>query len=141
MVPVMRLLREHGIDIIWTDCDGNILKLIPLWLKVGLNCMFPLEVNAGNDPIALKKEYGRDLLIRGGFNKFALHEGRAAILRELRRLGPAVAEGGFIPHIDHRCPGGVSFDNYRYYIWEKCHLLGWPEERIKAAPAFDGWRP
>jgi uroporphyrinogen decarboxylase len=140
MRPVMRLLRQHGIDVIWTDCDGNILKLIPLWLEVGLNCMFPLEVNPGNDPVALKKEYGRDLLIRGGFNKLVLHEGRAAILAELKRLEPAVAEGGFIPHIDHRCPGEVSFDTYRYYTWEKCHMLGWPEHKIREFPALRGWR-
>ncbi len=141
MRPVMQLLRQHGIDVIWTDCDGNILKLIPLWLDVGLNCMFPLEVNPGNDPVALKKEYGRQLLIRGGFNKFALHEGREAILRELKRLEPAVAEGGFVPHVDHRCPGQVSWDSYCYYIWEKCHMLGWPEERIKEFPALRNWRP
>ncbi len=141
MKPVMRLLRQHGVDVIWTDCDGNILKLIPLWLEVGLNCMFPLEVNPGNDPVALKKEYGRELLIRGGFNKFMLHEGREAILKELKRLEPAVAEGGFIPHVDHRCPGQVTWDNYCYYIWEKCHMLGWPEERIKEFPALRNWRP
>lgn len=141
MRPVMRLLRQHGIDVIWTDCDGNILKLIPLWLDVGLNCMFPLEVNPGNDPVALKKEYGRDLLIRGGFDKLVLHEGREAILAELKRLEPAVAEGGFIPHIDHRCPGQVSFDTYCYYIWEKCHMLGWPEHKIKEFPALRGWKP
>ena len=141
MKPVMLLMRQHDVDVIWTDCDGSILKLIPLWLDVGLNCMFPLEVNPGNDPVALKKEYGRELLIRGGFNKFALHQGRQAILAELKRLEPAVAEGGFIPHVDHRAPGEVSWDNYCYYIWEKCHLLGWPEERIKAFPAFRDWRP
>lgn len=141
MKPVMDMIRQHGIDVIWTDCDGNILKLIPLWLSVGLNCMFPLEVNPGNDPVALKKEYGRSLLIRGGFNKFALHEGREGILRELKRLEPAVAEGGFIPHVDHRAPGEVSWDSYCYYIWEKCHMLGWPEERIRAFPAMERWRP
>ena len=141
MRPVMRLLRQHGIDVIWTDCDGNILKLIPLWLDVGLNCMFPLEVNPGNDPVALKKEYGREILIRGGFDKMVLHQGREAILRELLRLEPAVAEGGFIPHIDHRCPGQVSFDTYCYYTWEKCHMLGWPEEKIKAFPALQDWKP
>jgi len=141
MAPVMKLLRQHGIDVIWTDCDGNILKLIPLWLGVGLNCMFPLEVNPGNDPVALKKEYGRDLLIRGGFDKFALHQGREAILAELKRLEPAVADGGFIPHVDHRAPGEVAFDDYCYYIWEKCHMLGWPRERIEAFPAFRNWRP
>jgi hypothetical protein len=141
MLPVMRLLRQHGIDVIWTDCDGSILKLVPLWLGVGLNCMFPLEVNPGNDPVALKKEYGREILIRGGFNKFFLHQGREAILKELKRLEPAVAEGGFIPGVDHRCPGEVSWDTYCYYIWEKCHMLGWPEERIRQAPALRNWKP
>ena len=141
MLPVMRLLRQHGIDVIWTDCDGNILKLIPLWMEVGLNCMFPLEVNPGNDPVALKREYGRELLIRGGFDKLVLHQGRKAILKELQRLEPAVANGGFIPHIDHRCPGEVSFDTYCYYTWEKCHMLGWPEDKIKAFPALQDWRP
>lgn len=139
--PVMDMIRQYGIDVIWTDCDGNILKLIPMWLSVGLNCMFPLEVNPGNDPVALKKEYGRALLIRGGFNKFCLHEGREAILRELKRLESVVAEGGYIPHVDHRTPGQVTWDNYCYYIWEKCHMLGWPEDRIKAFPAFATWRP
>ena len=141
MKPVMTMLRQHGIDVIWTDCDGNILKLVPLWLSVGLNCMFPLEVNPGNDPVALKKEYGRELLIRGGFNKFALHEGRAAILAELKRLEPVVAEGGFIPHIDHRCPAQVTWDDYCYYMWEKCHMLGWPTDVIQTFPAFESWRP
>jgi hypothetical protein len=141
MRPVMRLLRQRGVDVIWTDCDGNILKLIPQWLGVGLNCLFPLEVHPGNDPVALKREYGRDLLIRGGFDKLVLHEGRAAILQELLRLEPAVAEGGFVPHIDHRCPGEVSFDTYCYYTWEKCHMLGWPEDKIRAFPALQHWTP
>ncbi|MHB1294063.1 MAG: uroporphyrinogen decarboxylase/cobalamine-independent methonine synthase family protein [Anaerolineae bacterium] len=141
IAPVMRLMRQHGIDVIWTDCDGNILKLIPQWLGVGLNCMFPLEVNPGNDPVALKREYGRDLLIRGGFDKLVLHQGREAVLKELLRLEPAVSEGGFIPHIDHRCPGQVPFDLYCYYIWEKCHMLGWPEDRIAEFPALRNWRP
>lgn len=141
MKPVMDMIRQYGTDVIWTDCDGNILKLIPLWLSVGLNCMFPLEVNPGNDPVALKEEYGRSLLIRGGFNKFALHQGRKAILAELKRLEPTVAEGGFIPHVDHRTPAQVTWDNYCYYVWEKCHMLGWPHHKIAAFPAFEDWRP
>jgi hypothetical protein len=140
MAPVMRLLREHGIDVLWTDCDGKILKLIPLWLGVGVNCMFPLEVHPGNDPVALKREYGRQLLIRGGFDKFALWQGREAVLQELVRIEPVVAEGGYIPHVDHRCPALVPFDTYCYYIWEKCHMLGWPEERVRAFPFYKHWK-
>ncbi len=141
VAQVVKMLRQHGVDIIYTDCDGNILKLIPQWLAIGQNAVFPLEVNPGNDPVQLKREYGRDLLIRGGFNKFALHEGREGVLRELKRIEPAVLAGGFAPGVDHRCPGEVPWDTYCYYIWEKCHMLGWPEDIIKAFPAFEHWRP
>src|SRR5690606_31320416 len=38
------LLHQHGVDVIWTDCDGKIDDLLPLWLEAGVNCMFPLEI-------------------------------------------------------------------------------------------------
>jgi uroporphyrinogen decarboxylase len=136
MVPVMQLLRQHGIDIIFTDCDGNIQALIPLWLEVGLNCMFPFEVNAGNGVPETRKEFGRDLLIMGGFDKFALFDSKEAVLAQFRRLEPVLADGGFIPHIDHRCPDGVAFDMYQYYIREKCHFLGMPAEEIARIPGL-----
>jgi hypothetical protein len=136
MKPVMEMLRQHGIDIIYTDCDGNIQALIPLWLEVGLNCMFPLEVNAGNDVIRCRKEYGRELLILGGFDKFALLDSREAVLSGFRELEPAIQEGGFIPHIDHRCPDGIDFEMYRYYVWEKCHFLGMSKEEIEQIPGL-----
>jgi uroporphyrinogen decarboxylase len=130
MTPVMQLLRRHGIDVIFTDCDGNIGALLPMWMEVGLNCMFPVEVRAGNDPVQLREQYGRQLLMLGGFDKFALLESKEAILAELRRLEPVMQDGGFIPHVDHRCPDGVQFEMYRYYIREKCHMLGMTEEEI-----------
>jgi len=134
MVPVMEMLRQHGVDIIFTDCDGNIQKLIPLWVDVGLNCMFPYEVNAGNDVVQARKELGRDLLIMGGFDKFALLQDKEAVLAQFRHLEPVLADGGFIPHIDHRCPDGVQFEMYQYYIREKCAFLGWPLDEIDQIP-------
>lgn len=136
MKPVMECLREHGIDIIFTDCDGNVNHLIPLWLDVGLNCAFPLEVRANNDIVALRRKYGRELLVIGGFDKFPLLDSKEAILNEFRRLEPVVQDGGFIPHIDHRCPDGVDYGLYRYYIREKCAFLGMSEEEISQIPAF-----
>jgi uroporphyrinogen decarboxylase len=136
MVPVIKLLRQHGIDVIFTDCDGNIQALVPLWLGVGLNCMFPYEVNAGNDILENRREYGRDLLFLGGFDKFALFNSKEAVLAEFRKLEPLMADGGFIPHIDHRCPDGVSFEMYQYYIREKCHFLGMPQDEIETVPGL-----
>jgi hypothetical protein len=34
----------------------------------------------------------------------------------------------------------VPFDTYCYYIWEKCHMLGWPEERVRAFPFYKHWK-
>jgi len=110
------LLRAHGVDVIYTDCDGNITGLVPIWLKTGYNCMFPIEVNGGSDPVALREKYGKKILLLGGFNKMALLKGPKAIEKELLRLAPTVAEGGFIPHVDHRVPANVTLDNYKSYL-------------------------
>jgi len=136
MAPVMRMLRQHGIDIIFTDTDGNIEALVPLYLEVGLNCAFPFEIKPGNDVVRYRKEYGRDLLILGGFDKLALFDTKETVLNEFRRLEPVMADGGCIPHIDHRCPDGVSFEMYQYYIREKCHFLGMSRDEVEQIPGL-----
>ena len=76
MVPRYRqitdLLHKNGIDIIFVDSDGNVNELIPLWLECGINYIWPLEVAAGNDAVALRKEYGQDLILGGNIDKRAL---------------------------------------------------------------------
>ena len=110
------LLQAHGVDIIWTDCDGDLNLLMDQFLGGGINCMFPLEVAAGTDPVALREKYGRRVLLHGGMDKIALLKGPNAIERELLRLKPVVEEGGFIPHVDHRCPADVTLENYKAYL-------------------------
>ncbi|MCZ7545979.1 MAG: uroporphyrinogen decarboxylase family protein [Anaerolineae bacterium] len=93
MVPHYRrisdLAHAHGVDVLWLDCDGNIEELVPLWLDAGINCMFPLEVGTwGADPVRYRKQYGKDLLIMGGFSKHILAESKEAIEAEVIRLAP-----------------------------------------------------
>lgn len=140
MVPryrrITELLCKHGCDVVYTDCDGNINQLVPLWLDAGVNCMFPVEVAAGSDPVALRDRHGKRLLLLGGVNKRALIEGKQAIAKELRRIAPYVAEGGWIPHVDHRVPPDVTLENYRYYLAEKRQIFGIPEP-----PTWEERRP
>ena len=144
MKPVMEMLRRHGIDIIFTDTDGNIHDLIPLWMEVGMTCTFPFEVRPGNDPVRYREEFGPDFLILGGFDKHVLYESEEAVLAEFRRLEPLMAEGGFVPHIDHRGPDGIPFEMYQYYIREKCHFLGMWKEEMEGIPGIrrtiEEWR-
>ncbi len=111
------LLHKHNVDVVWTDCDGNIEKLMPLWLDAGVNCMFPLEIGTwGADPIRYRREYGQDLLIMGGFDKHILATTPDAIEQEVHRLTPLVEEGGYIGFCDHRVPPDVPYENYLFYV-------------------------
>jgi len=121
---ISELCHKHGVDIIYTDCDGNIDALVPYWLKAGINGMFPLEMAGGSDPVKYRKEYGHDVLLFGGVNKRELAKGREAIDAELERLRPVVEDGGFAPHCDHRCPPDVSLENYIYYMERKVEVFG-----------------
>ena len=131
MVPRYRrisdALRAHGCDIIYTDCDGNINALVPLWLEAGINGMFPVEVAGGSDPLVLRDKYGKDILLIGGVNKRALARGKEAIQQEIARIAPIVEQGGWIPHVDHRVPPDVTFEDYLYYLRLKRDTFGIPE--------------
>lgn len=124
------LCNRHGVNVIWTDCDGNIMPIAGLWLEAGYNCMFPIEVRARTDPVALREKYGRDVLLLGGYDKMALLAGEEEILAELKRIAPYVEQGGFIPHVDHRVPAGVPLVNYRYYLREKKAMLGFSKDEL-----------
>ena len=132
------LLREHGCDVIWTDCDGDVTQLVPVWLDCGLNCMFPLEVHPGSDPVKFRRMFGHRVLLRGGVAKYKLALGREEILKEIKRVAPLVEDGGFLPGADHRVPEDVPLEDYRYYIREKLALLGWREDEVARVP---GLRP
>ena len=145
MVPryrrITELLRQHGCDIVYTDCDGNINALVPLWLEAGINCMFPVEVAAGTDPVALRDRYGKQILLLGGVNKRALIQGKEAIRAELERIEPYVNQGGWIPHVDHRVPPDVTLENYEYYLAAKRDMFGIPEPARWEERRPKEWRP
>jgi len=111
------LLHSYGVDVIFIDSDGNCEQLIPLWLEVGINYIWPYEVAAGNDAVADRKKYGRDLIIGGGIDKRALIKGKEAIRVEIMSKVPFLLEqGGYFPSVDHYIPPGITFENYCYYI-------------------------
>ncbi len=111
------LLHKNGIDIIFVDSDGDVEELIPLWLEVDINYIWPLEVAAGNDAVALRKKYGKDLIMGGAIDKRALARGKEAIREEVMSKVPFLLEqGGYFPSVDHLVPPDVTFENYCYYI-------------------------
>jgi len=129
---IVDTLHRYGVDVVSLDCDGKIDKLVPLWLEAGVNCMFPLEVGTwGADPVEYRKEYGRDLLIMGAFNKRILAGRKRDITAEVERLAPLVEEGGFIPFCDHLVPPDVPLSNYIHYLNEAKRVWGKGLDNLK----------
>jgi uroporphyrinogen decarboxylase len=111
------VLHSMGVDVIFVDSDGNLDLLIPLWLESGCNFVWPLEVAAGNDAVALRKKYGTDLIIGGNIDKRALTRGKEATKDEVMSKVPFLLEqGGYFPSIDHLVPPDIPFEVYCYYI-------------------------
>ena len=117
-------LRAAGIDLWYTDCDGDVRPLLPGFLEAGINCLFPYEVNSCVHPAELLNEYGKDLRIMGGFDKLEMIKGRDAIKAYMASLIPLVERGGYIPFCDHRCPPDVDPDDYLYYLDLKEETFG-----------------
>jgi hypothetical protein len=121
---ISKRLRAHGIDLWYTDCDGDVRPILPLLMEGGINCLFPFEVNGCAHPGELLNEYGRDLRIMGGVDKIELAKGPEAIRKYLDSLVPLVERGGYIPFCDHRCPPNVSPANYLFYLDLKEKMFG-----------------
>ena len=117
-------LRDNGIDIWYTDCDGDVRPVLRLMMQGGINCLFPFEVNCCAHPGELLAEYGKDLRIMGGVDKIPLGKGPAEIRKYMDTLVPLVARGGYIPFCDHRCPPNVKQEDYLYYLDLKERMFG-----------------
>jgi uroporphyrinogen decarboxylase len=110
-------LRKNNIDVILVDTDGDARLLIPLLLEGGVNGIYPLEVQAGMDAVALRKEYGKRLLLIGNIDKRAIAKGKDAIEREIKSKLPYLKEeGGYMPSLDHEVPPDIPYQNYMYYL-------------------------
>lgn len=118
MKRVTKVLNEYGIDIIILDSDGNVDRLIPLWMEANVNLILPLEVAAGCDAVRYRRQFGKELRMIGNIDKRALREGttKKDIEQEVMSKEDLIKEGGYSPMVDHCVPPDVPFENFKYYM-------------------------
>jgi len=119
------VIRKHNIPVYACDSDGFIGELIPIWIEAGINCCDPIEVAAGNDIVAFREEFGKDISYRGGVDKRAMAKGGDVLAAEMERLRPIVEDGGYTPSCDHGIPADVSWPNFLDYVQRLAGLTGW----------------
>ena len=119
---VWDMLRKRGVRLFDQDSDGNLNPVIDALLEAGINCMHPMQPDAGMDIVRVRQKYGNKLAFYGGIDKYVLWRSREEIDEELEyKIPPMVATGGCVLALDHRVLNGTPLASYRYYIrraWE-----------------------
>ena len=65
----------------------------------------------------LRERFGRELLILGAVDKFALMGDRKRVEDEVMdKVRTLIRQGGYIPTVDHRVPPDVPLENYLYCL-------------------------
>ena len=120
------LLRSRGCPVVAVDSDGNVATLLPLWIEADINANDPIEVAAGNDLVAYRRQYGKKMAFRGGIDKRAIAAGGDVMRAEVMRVVPPLFElGGYIPACDHGVPPDISWPNLVEYTRLLAQLTGW----------------
>lgn len=124
---LVEFARAHGVRIVSVDTDGDCSELVPIFLRHGVNMMFPFEVQAGCDIREFRRQYP-ELSILGGLDKRALAGTKADVDGEIEKVAWMFANGGrYVPSFDHLIPPDASWENTRYAalkIKELCWAAG-----------------
>jgi uroporphyrinogen decarboxylase len=95
---------------------GDIRTLVPDLVEIGLDMLNPIEVKAGMDPIALKRQFGDRLGFHGGLDML-LYEHPERLWQEMRRIIPIMKKGGgYFIGSDHSVPQTVSLEMFREFV-------------------------
>ena len=105
--------KSRGLKML-LHCCGYKMNLIPHLIDAGFDVIQPLEVKAGNDMLALKRDYGDRLTFMGGIDVRAMANPDPSVIEEeiASKIPVVKQQGGYIYHSDHSVPDNVSFQQY-----------------------------
>ncbi len=109
---VAEFARRHGVRIVSVDTDGDCSQLVPIFMRHGINMMFPFEVQAGNDIRRVRRDYP-GLGIMGGLDKRVEAMTGAAGAAQVDLAREMAGGGRYVPGFDHLIPPDVPWDVFR----------------------------
>jgi uroporphyrinogen decarboxylase len=107
--------HNHGIKAHLHSC-GNIMTIVPHLVEIGLDALNPIEIKAGMDVKALKRNYGDKLVLHGGVNALLLDKCEK-VIPYIEEVVPILKEnGGYIFSSDHSIPNTVTLETYKAIV-------------------------
>ena len=110
---IVAFASAHNIRVISVDTDGDCSQLVPIFLKHGINMVFPFEVQAGNDIRDYRRQYPT-LGIMFGLDKRALAGTLDDVDREIDKAAMMIKLGRYVPGFDHLLPPDAKWENFKY---------------------------
>jgi len=110
------ICHEAGLPVIYHGC-GNVRRVFPDFIEIGVDAYNPLEAKAGLDVVDLRREYGHQIGFCGNMDVIAWAEAPEEQLKDivLTKLNAAKG-GGMIFQSDHSVPSNVSGQRYEYVV-------------------------
>ncbi len=126
LIREIKRLAPH-IRLFFHSC-GNVRPIIPDFIEIGVDILNPIHVRAtGMEPVALKRDFGRDLVFWGGGvdTQGVLPHGTPAEVRDdVRRNIEALAPGGgYVFNTVHNIQADVPPENI-VAMWEAWREYG-----------------
>jgi uroporphyrinogen decarboxylase len=116
VADIVKVCHDNNLPVIYHGC-GNVKRIFPDFIEIGIDVYNPLEAKAGLDVVELRKEYGHKLAFCGNMD---VMEWAAADKDELKKIVlrklAAAKGGGYIFQSDHSVPSSVSGQNYDYVV-------------------------
>jgi uroporphyrinogen decarboxylase len=108
---------EHGLRIVYHS-DGNPTEALPMLYEAGIDCIQPLEVNAGMDVRKLAKEWGKKLCFMGNISTQVMAGPKDKLREEVMSRIEFCKKNRvrYIVHSDHSVPDTVPFENMRLVV-------------------------
>jgi hypothetical protein len=118
--PVVKAIVDechaHNLPVIYHGC-GNVRRIMGDFIEVGVEAYNPLEVKAGMDVLALRRQYGHQIGFCGNLDVVTWARGdRDEIKRMVLSKMNAAKGGGYIMQSDHSVPSNISGENYDFVI-------------------------
>jgi len=113
---MIKICHDAGLPVIYHGC-GNVTRIFPDFIEIGVDAYNPLEAKAGLDVIDLRRQYGHSIGFCGNMNVIEWAESDEEQLKSiaLRKLNAAKG-GGLIFQSDHSVASNIPGHSYDYVV-------------------------
>lgn len=114
---IVEWMHDHDMKVIF-HTDGDVNKVMDLYIEAGFDCLQPLEAKAHMDIRELCPQYGDRITFQGNIDVMKMMKNdRDEIEAEIKAKFPAgMATNGYSYHSDHSIPPQVSLETYRFIV-------------------------